>query len=211
MQPRRIARELTLLSISQLPTDPTKLQNQNIQDLLLSSVRTLAEEARDTLERAVSELKQGNKRLLASELTAQNVRAAHEEVTKAILLTQKAINHVGTSLEIPEFVQLADDRQVRAYALELIGVLARERERADLLLGECIEGWQVERLTRIDRNILRLAVAEIVLLKSVPYRVAIDEAVELAKKYSDETGARFINGVLRRVVKHLQLEQTPRA
>ncbi|NEO00992.1 MAG: transcription antitermination factor NusB, partial [Moorea sp. SIO3I7] len=57
--------------------------------------------------------------------------------------------------------------------------------------------WQLKRLPRIDRDILRMAVAEISFL-GIPDRVAINEAVELAKRYSDEEGHRFINGVLRR-------------
>ena len=57
--------------------------------------------------------------------------------------------------------------------------------------------WQVKRLAQIDRDLLRLAIVEMQYL-GVPDRVAINEAVELAKRYSDEDGYRFINGVLRR-------------
>jgi N utilization substance protein B len=59
--------------------------------------------------------------------------------------------------------------------------------------------WRLKRLARIDRDILRLAVVEMDYL-GTPDKVAINEAVELAKRYSDEDGYRFINGVLRRVV-----------
>jgi N utilization substance protein B len=59
--------------------------------------------------------------------------------------------------------------------------------------------WQLKRLARIDRDILRIAVVEMDYL-GTPDRVAINEAVELAKRYSGEEGFRFINGVLKRVV-----------
>ncbi|MEM9157389.1 MAG: transcription antitermination factor NusB, partial [Cyanobacteria bacterium P01_F01_bin.33] len=60
--------------------------------------------------------------------------------------------------------------------------------------------WKLNRLGRIERDILRVAVAEIHVLNSVPQRVAINEAIELAKKYGDEESASFINGVLRRAI-----------
>ncbi|UFP93940.1 transcription antitermination factor NusB [Gloeobacter morelensis] len=210
MQARRIARELALMSIGQMPADRSRLQAKNLEELVLASVRTLREEANESLQRACTELRQGHNRLEASELTAPTVEAARREVAAAIALAEQAINRVGASLELPEFVRLADELQVRAYAFELLGAFVREGDNLDKLLDTCMEGWQVERLTRIDRDILRLALVEMVELKSVPLRVAIDEAVELAKKYSTDTAVRFINGVLRRVVQHLQLEQRPR-
>jgi N utilization substance protein B len=62
--------------------------------------------------------------------------------------------------------------------------------------------WQLKRLPKIDQDILRLAMAEILYL-DIPQKVAINEAVELAKRYSDDAGYRFINGVLRRVSNQL--------
>jgi len=206
MQARRIARELALLSISQLPATAERLETRNFQDLVLAAVRTLREEIHDALEKASAEVRQGNQRLLASELTAPGLEQARTDIEAALQLAQQAINRVGSAIELPEFIRLADEQQVRAYALEVIGTCVRDRAAIDHLLDTCMEGWQVERLTRIDRDILRLALAEMAFLRSVPYRVAIDEAVELAKKYSSETAARFINGVLRRVVQHLQME-----
>ncbi len=210
MQARRIARELALMSISQLPADSTRLEAKTLEEIVLASVRTLREEATESLKQASTELRQGYKHLLASELTAPTVEDIRREVSQAIDLAEQAINRIGASLELPEFVRLADDRQVRAYAFELLGGFVRDGKRCDQLLDDSMENWQVERLTRIDRDILRLAMIEFVFLKSVPYRVAIDEAVELAKKYSTDTAARFINGVLRKVVQHQQMEQTPK-
>ncbi|MBD0302173.1 MAG: transcription antitermination factor NusB, partial [Tolypothrix sp. T3-bin4] len=64
--------------------------------------------------------------------------------------------------------------------------------------SDALVDWQVTRLAQIDLDILRIAVAEMEFLE-VPDKVTIDEAVELAKRYSGEDGHRFINGVLRRV------------
>ena len=66
-----------------------------------------------------------------------------------------------------------------------------------------MEKWTIRRLARVDRDILRLAMIDIVYL-NVPKKVAIDEAIEIAKRYSDEDGYRFINGVLRRATDKLE-------
>jgi N utilization substance protein B len=72
-------------------------------------------------------------------------------------------------------------------------------------LTQALQDWQLNRLAHIDRDILRISVAEMTFL-GIPDRVAINEAVELAKRYSDDEGHRFINGVLRRVTDRLKIE-----
>ncbi len=198
MQARRTARELALLSISQLPANPERLAEQDLQQVLLAAIRTLTGEAQDTLETAVGELKRGSDRLLSSEIRALDVQSARAMIDEAIELTQTAVNRLGTAVELPEFIQLANQQEVRGYALQIIGLLNSNRAQIDQLLQQSLVDWQLGRLARIDRDILRIAVTEILFL-DIPDRVAINEAVELAKRYSSEEGHRFINGVLRRV------------
>lgn len=198
MQARRIARELALLSIGQLPTKAERLNAQQLQGLLLAAVRTLTTEVQDTLEAASAELKRSSDRLLTSETRAIDVNSARAMLTEAIELTQTAVNRLGSAVELPEFIQLANQQEVRHYALEVLGTVQARREEVDQLLDECMVDWQLKRLARIDRDILRIAVVEMQTL-GVPGKVAINEAVELAKRYSGEEGYRFINGVLRRV------------
>ncbi|MBF2050814.1 MAG: transcription antitermination factor NusB [Leptolyngbya sp. IPPAS B-1204] len=198
MQARRIARELALLSIGQLPAKPDKLQAQPLQDVILAAVRTLTTEVQDTLEAASAELSRSSDRLLNSETRAGSINSARAMVNDAIDLTQTAINRVGAALELPEFIQLANQKEVRAYTMELLTQTQAHREEIDRLLNQSMVDWQLHRLARIDQDILRLAVTEMWLL-GVPEQVAINEAVELAKRYSGEEGYRFLNGVLRRV------------
>ncbi|MFQ5888890.1 MAG: transcription antitermination factor NusB [Gemmatimonadota bacterium] len=66
----------------------------------------------------------------------------------------------------------------------------------DSLLEECMENWRIERLSAIDRNILRLAVAELTSCPDVPVPVVIHEAIRLAEKYGSIDSPRFVNGVL---------------
>ena len=197
MQPRRAARELALLSLGQ-SISISKLQRQDLQGLIVSAVRVLTSEVQQTLEAATSELERGSDRLLRSEIHAVDVKSARTMVHEAIDQTQSAVNRVGIALELPELIQLSNQHEVRDYALELLETVKRRRTDLDQRLNAAMVDWQMNRLARIDQDILRLATAEILLLKTPP-QVAINEAVELAKRYSGEDGHRFINGVLRRL------------
>lgn len=200
MKPRRIARELALLSLSQLPNSPEKLRNQQLSNLLIAAVRTLTSEMHDSLSTASGELQRASDRLLTSQTRAQNVEMARVMVEEAIALTQTAINRVGTIQDLPEVIQLANQPEfdVRSYALKIVTQVNENRAEIDKYLEQGLVDWQLSRLARIDRDILRIAVAEILYLGFEP-SIAINEAVELAKRYSEEEGHKFINGVLRRV------------
>src|SRR5919202_2619796 len=205
VQPRRIARELALLSLSQLPNAPDRLDAQQLNNMVLAAVRTLSGEIHEALETAAAELRRGSDRILSSETRASDVHSAKAMVVDAIELTEKAINRLGTAVEIPEVIQLSNQQEVRTYALEILKTINRRHLEIDEILTQALQDWQLNRLPRIDRDILRIAVAEISFL-GVPDRVAINEAVELAKQYSDEEGHRFINGVLRRVTDKIKAQ-----
>ncbi|RUR80830.1 transcription antitermination factor NusB [Chlorogloeopsis fritschii PCC 9212] len=203
-KPRQIARELALLSLSQLPANPKKLTEEQLPKLVLAAVRTLRSEVQDTLDNAAAELQRSNDRLLSSEVRAADLNSARVMVKEAIASTQTAINQLGAAIEFPELIQLANqDKEVSRYAVEIVRTIDEERNNIDQQISTALVDWQVTRLAQIDRDILRIAVAEMMFL-DVPNKVAIDEAVELAKRYSGEEGHRFINGVLRRVTEQKQ-------
>ncbi|PZV14613.1 MAG: transcription antitermination factor NusB [Leptolyngbya sp.] len=204
MQARRMARELALLGLSQLSDKPGRLApgalgSQDFEKLLLSAIQTLTAEAKDALETASDELKQANQQLVDSGTRASDVEKGRAMVEAAIALTQTAINRLAHAVELPEFIRLSNQSEIKAFALELISHAAKHQTQVDAVLDEAMVAWNLKRLPRIDRDILRLAVVEMNYL-GTPDRVAINEAVELAKRYSDDDGFRFINGVLRRVV-----------
>ena len=82
------------------------------------------------------------------------------------------------------------------YAEKLLGGVQGKREEIDLLISRYAENWRLERMSVIDRNILRLAVYELRYQDDVPTSVAINEAVEIAKRYSTDDSGPFINGIL---------------
>ena len=204
MQARRMARELALLGLSQLSDKPGRLAPQalgseDFEKLLLAAIQTLTAEAKDALETASDELKRGNQHLVDSGTRASDVEKGRAMVEDAIALTQTAINRLAHAVELPEFIRLSNQSEIEAFALELLSHAVKYQTQVDAVLDEAMVAWNLKRLPRIDRDILRLAVVEMNYL-GTPDRVAINEAVELAKRYSDDDGFRFINGVLRRVV-----------
>ncbi|MBW4642902.1 MAG: transcription antitermination factor NusB [Goleter apudmare HA4340-LM2] len=198
-KPQQIARELALLSLSQLPINPKKLTEEHLPKLVLAAVRTLRSEVQDTLDNAAGELQRSQDRILSSQTRASDLNTARTMLSEAIAYTQTAINQLGAAVEFPELIQLANqDKIVSKYAIEIVRTVNDQRNLIDEQISSALVDWQVSRLAQIDRDILRIAVAEMLFL-NLPDRVAINEAVELAKRYSGDEGHRFINGVLRRV------------
>jgi N utilization substance protein B len=86
--------------------------------------------------------------------------------------------------------------EVQSFAHELVEGVLRSREKIDSVIRQTAPAWPLEQIAAIDRNILRLAIYEILIDNRVPMRAAINEAVELAKEFGGETSPKFINGVL---------------
>lgn len=205
MQARQIARELALLSLSQFSKNATA-KDTPLQEMLLAAVRVLVGEAQDLLSTASGELSQSGDRLFSLEVDAVTLESSKTIVQEASELTRKAINRTARALELPEMLQMTNQPEVQAYALQISRCVKTNRDAIDETLGSAMVNWRLGRLPRVDQDILRIAVAEIQFF-GLPHKVAIDEAVELAKRYSDDEGKRFINGVLRRVVDALKNPQ----
>ncbi|MDX1622504.1 MAG: transcription antitermination factor NusB [Gemmatimonadota bacterium] len=94
---------------------------------------------------------------------------------------------------------------VREFAEELIGVIADRLGEIDSLLEESAERWEVHRMAIIDRNVLRIATAEFLHFDDVPFKVSIDEAITLAKRYGGADSPRFVNGILDALAHRLDL------
>ena len=96
------------------------------------------------------------------------------------------------------------DEATERFADELVRGVQSERPQIDALIQTSSTHWKLERMARVDRNILRLAVYEILRRADVPVRVTLNEAVELGKKYGSEESSAFVNGVLDRIA-HMDL------
>ncbi|MFO0754614.1 MAG: transcription antitermination factor NusB [Thermodesulfovibrionales bacterium] len=93
------------------------------------------------------------------------------------------------------------DPEVRAFAEDLVLGTVRNLETLDALLQKVTEKWKLSRMASIDRNILRFATYEILFRRDIPHAVSINEAIEIAKKYSTAESAAFINGILDRIAR----------
>ena len=91
--------------------------------------------------------------------------------------------------------------EAQLYARELAVMTMNHRDEIDEQLKLHTSNWEIKRLAAIDRNIIRMAVSELLFFKDVPYKVVIDEAVEIAKIYGAEDSGKFVNGVIDSIYK----------
>ncbi|MEO6197964.1 MAG: transcription antitermination factor NusB [Dehalococcoidia bacterium] len=112
------------------------------------------------------------------------------------LFEHDTVGHpVETALEHQSDL-LGASPDVRTFASELVTGVSSNRDEIDGVIGKTAPAFPLNQMPAIDRNILRLAVYEILLDNKVPMRAAINEAVELAKEYGGDSSPKFINGVL---------------
>jgi transcription antitermination factor NusB len=97
-------------------------------------------------------------------------------------------------------------KDVRAYSREVVVGVWEKKADLDRLIRRSSKNWRMERMSRVDRNILRIAIYEVLYRKDVPPKVSIDEAVELGKQYGTEESGAFINGILDHIYNELKAE-----
>lgn len=114
----------------------------------------------------------------------------------------------GSSHEVPRTIELfwrlfEADPEGRPYADEIVRGVADQLGAVDQRISAASQNWRLERMARVDRNLLRMSTWELMVKKDVPRAVVIDEAVELAKSYGTEESSGFVNGVLDRIANDL--------
>ncbi len=102
------------------------------------------------------------------------------------------------------------DREARNFALHLTRGTHEEREALDEIIRSVAQNWDISRMAVIDRNVLRLATWEMLHSKDVPPKVAINEAIELGKRFSTQNSGAFINGILDKIKsRHVDAKSAP--
>ena len=92
------------------------------------------------------------------------------------------------------------DAETRQFAKRLIQGTLQEREALDVVIQGVAQNWNISRMAVVDRNVLRLATYELLNCKDIPPKVAINEAIEIGKRYSTQNSGAFINGILDRIM-----------
>jgi N utilization substance protein B len=122
-------------------------------------------------------------------------------------LALQVLYQIDIAQEPPETVLVAFwqaqdeqvDETVKHFSSELVLGVVANRDTIDAKISEYATNWQLKRMAVVDRNVLRLSCFELVFREDIPPKVSINEAVELAKKYSGVQAGKFVNGVLDKV------------
>ena len=199
---KSISRELSLISLGLIKDKGDfKLNKFQVEEVFESALDSLINHCRDELDNCESELENASQKILDSELqdginsSFLNVRETLKSSLKKI---ETAMNTLSVTLDFPKLIVSSRQIEIRDEVNERISYVINNIKIIDSDIDQVMDGWRFKRLPRIDRDILRLAYVDINFLNT-PFAVACDEAVNLANKYSDMQGRKFINGVLRRL------------
>ena len=120
-----------------------------------------------------------------------------ESQRAAAIAEDKGMATWGQSVELPP--PTAEEAAVRLFADPLIRGVLEHRDEADTVIKKHAQNWELHRLAAVDRNILRLAIYEMLHREDIPPVVSINEAVDIAKKFSTQDSGKFVNGILDKV------------
>ena len=217
MKARRVARELALLSFSQMSKIPDSNREILLTDLIVNTVRTLSEYSLKNLKNTIPDLLNVKEYLDDAEVNhPDNLNSPidadilpinlpkTDEFKKYVDIILDSAESILHAIEIVEICAISEKQEVIDYAISLIKVFADNSEDIDGIINKFSEGWPIDRLLKLDKNILRIAVAEMKYMDDVPCEVSIDEAVDLIKRYSSDESSKFVNGILGHVYSNLK-------
>jgi N utilization substance protein B len=150
---------------------------------------------REARERAVQFLFQYD--LNPPEQLAAALDQFWETQRAAAIAEDKGTAHWGQPVELAP--PTADEAAVRLFADPLIQGTLEHRDEADAIIRKHAKNWELHRIAAVDRNILRLAIYEMLHREDIPPVVSINEAVDIAKKFSTQDSGKFVNGILDKI------------
>lgn len=213
MQARRASRELALIIFSQLDKNLEKYKKEDFTSIVLKSVRTLISSSYDevsmcasdlnVIKEQIAEYENSHPENLSRPIDCNNIPVAipmTSDMEGKIDVLLNATEKTLSALDIAELCTLSSKDDVQDYIFTICAEFKNHKEEIDKLISEFAFGWDIERIFKIDKDILRIAITELAFIKDAPHKVVIDEALELAKKYSTDDSPSFINGILARVV-----------
>ena len=212
MQARRAARELALILFSQLDSIQN-INNWDFQDIVLKSVRTLTNSSADDLTSAtnsilamkefIDEYQSNSPVNLERPIGVSDVPVQIPMTDEMQAKLDELINiaeKTMLAIEIAEMTALSENSEVKDFIKNTVETYKIHKDDIDNQIKKYAIGWDFNRLVKMDKDILRIAICELLYIKDAPVKVVIDEAIELAKKYSTDDSASFVNGILAKVV-----------
>ena len=119
------------------------------------------------------------------------------------VLYQTDITHDSHDISLNNFWQAHSqeniEEEIKEFTDELVKGVTEKLEVIDTNIAQCATNWQLKRMAVVDRNILRIGCFELMFRDDIPFKVSINEAVELAKKYSSLEASKFVNGILDKI------------
>lgn len=228
MNARRAARELALLTLFQLEKQNSgiisteAIEKESLRSMILSSVRTLVEEAQSQIESSATEIAGVSRHLLDyQEDHPDNLARPLEALSRPVSIPTSldmverlekclaGIEFLAAAFRLPELLYYSQTNEIQEYAIKLIGLVVNHKTELDDMLNKHMDDWRMNRLVSIDGYILRLAAAEMKYVDSVDCSVSINEAIDLAKQFSSEESYRLVNGVLGALAEELGYARTP--
>lgn len=213
MQARRASRELAFILLSQFDKNIEKYSKENLDDMIVKSIRVLLSSAIEDLKISLGALNDMKNRIDDYEAEHEinlNRPMGASNIAVPIVMSSEISNRVEEmteiaekailGLEIAEFCALDSQQEVKDYALSIIQNYQNHHSEIDELVKNYSKGWDFDRLVKMDKDILRIAISELLYVKETPLKVVCDEAVELAKKYSTDDSSSFVNGILAKVI-----------
>lgn len=140
------------------------------------------------------------KRRLAREMVVSSLYQIELNDVQANEALEMVIAEIQADNEVSDKIS---DEATNEFARSLLRGVNEHKAAIDDLLTKFLTGWQVDRLSRVDRQILRLACFEMVFSNDAPPKVAVNEAIELAKHFGTEESGKFVNGVLAKLLQNL--------
>ena len=199
---KSLSRELSLISLGLIKDEGNfKLNKLQIEEIFESALDSLINLCREELDNCESDLENASQKILDSELHEggdSSFLKVRDDLKNSLKKIETVMNTLSVTLDFPKLIVSSGQIDIREDVYQRITNIINNLEIIDSNIDQAMDGWRLKRLPRIDRDILRLAYVDINFL-CTPVAVACDEAVNLANKYSDIQGRKFINGVLRRL------------
>ena len=199
---KSLSRELSLISLGLIKDNGDfKLNKLQIEEIFEAALDSLINHCRDELDNCESDLESASQKILDIELQEgldSSFSIIRDDLKKSLIKIETIMNTLSVTLDFPKLIVSSGQIDIREDVNQRISNIINNLIVIDSDIDQAMDGWRLKRLPRIDRDILRLAYVDIHFL-STPVSVACDEAVNLANKYSDMQGRKFINGVLRRL------------
>ena len=199
---KSLSRELSLISLGLIKDKGDfKLNKFQIEEIFEAALDSLINHCRDELDNCESDLESASQKILDIELQEgldSSFSIIRDDLKKSLIKIETIMNTLSVTLDFPKLIVSSGQIDIREDVNQRISNIINNLIVIDSDIDQAMDGWRLKRLPRIDRDILRLAYVDINFLNT-PVAVACDEAVNLANKYSDLQGRKFINGVLRRL------------